>query len=168
MMELSAADIKRFWTFVDKKGPDDCWIWQGGGPNNRYGHFSVGPRKSAKTLLAHRVSFAIAYGETDLQICHRCDVTRCVNPVHLFAGTQKDNRVDCKQKERTARGENHGYHVLTEKEVLMIIHLDKTGMAVLAIARKLGRAESTIWNVVSGRSWSWLTGRTRDVHPRIT
>ncbi len=94
-MELNRGDIKRFWNFVEKKGLDDCWIWKGGGPNNRYGNFSVGPRKSAKTYLAYRVSYFLAYGPISLQVCHHCDVTRCVNPLHLFEGTQKDNRVDC-------------------------------------------------------------------------
>jgi hypothetical protein len=158
-MELSAKDIERFWTFVDKRGPDDCWLWQGGGPNNRYGNFSMGPRESCKTLLAHRVSYALAYGETSKQVCHQCDVTRCVNPAHLFAGTQKDNRVDCKQKGRTARGEQHGRRVLSEKEVLRIIDLDNQRMSVPSIAQKLGRAETTVRHVVAGRTWSWLTGR---------
>ncbi len=157
-MELSKSDIRRFWNFVDRKGPHDCWLWKGGGPNNRYGHFSVGPRISAKTLLAHRVSYFLAYGEITRQICHRCDVTRCVNPAHLFEGTQKDNRVDCQRKERTARGEDHGTNVMSEEEVRMIAHMCEAGISVLSIARHLNRAESTVRHVVDGKTWSWLTG----------
>lgn len=159
MMELNEKDIERFWRFVDKKDPDDCWIWKGGGPNNPYGSFSVGPRVSAKTLLPHRVSYALAYGETKLQVCHTCDVTRCVNPARLFAGTQKDNRVDCKQKGRAAKGEGHGCHKLTEKDVLEIIRLDEAGWLGIDIARKFKRGKSTIYNILHGKNWSWLTGR---------
>lgn len=160
MIKLSKSDIKRFWAFVDKKGPDDCWIWGGGGPNNRYGNFSVGSRQNAKTLLAHRVSYFLTYGETDLQVCHKCDVPRCVNPLHLFAGTQKDNRVDCKNKERTARGCEHGKSVLNEETVFKIIDLYQTNKSISSIAHQLGRAETTVRHVIDGRTWSWLTGLT--------
>lgn len=112
-MNLSNEDIERFWKFVDKKDSNSCWDWLGGGPNNPYGNFSVGPRKTVKTYLAHRVSYFIHFGQTDLQVCHVCDNTRCVNPNHLFSGTQLDNRVDCKQKGRTARGTKHGNNILT-------------------------------------------------------
>jgi len=88
-VNLSKTDIERFWTFVDRKGPDDCWLWTGGGNPKRYGHFSIGPRAITITALAHRVSYFLAYGATDLQVLHHCDVPRCVNPAHLLLAHKK-------------------------------------------------------------------------------
>lgn len=156
---LSKSDIKRFWKLVAVNESDtECWLWLGGAPKNPYGHFSVGPRKTAKTLLAHRVSYFISKGHTNLQVCHTCDNTRCVNPKHLFAGTQLDNRQDCKLKNRTARGTKHGMNVLSESEVLQAADLHVTGMSIIEIANNLKRAETTIRHIIDGRTWSWLTG----------
>jgi len=163
MIKLTQADVQRFWSFVDRKGPADCWLWQGGGPRNPYGNFSIGPRGLAKTYLAHRVSYQLAYGPTHLHVCHSCDNPRCVNPQHLFAGTQRDNRQDCKRKNRTARGRQHGKVVLTEHEVKQIVGLDNRGHTSGEIARELRRKPTTVYNVIKGLSWSWLTGRQRKV-----
>ena len=169
-MQLSEKDIRRFWSFVDKRGPHECWPWRGGGPNNPYGNFSVGPRESAKTYLAHRVSYYLEYGVTDLHVCHKCDVPRCVNPAHLFAGTQQDNRIDCVKKGRVARGQQHGKSVLDEDTVLQIVGLSNAGLTCRQIAERIGHRESTVWNVVQGHTWSWLTGITsngRTILPHI-
>lgn len=162
MVNLTQSDITRFWTLVDRRGPDDCWLWQGGGPNNRYGNFSVGTRKTARTHLAHRIAYQLARGPTHLQVCHTCDVTRCVNPAHLVAGTQKWNRTDCKNKGRTARGMQHGRVVLTEKIVRQITRLASKGHCASEISRRLGPRLGTIWNVMHGRTWLWLTGISDD------
>lgn len=158
MFDLSKADVERFWTFVDCKGPDDCWLWTGGGNPRRYGHFSIGPRVTAITALAHRVSYFLAYGATDLQVLHRCDVPRCVNPAHLFAGTQKVNRVDCKKKNRVSKGEAHGKSVHTEAEVLRVVDLYNKGYRVSDIAAQMGLTAGAVWNIAHGKCWSWLTG----------
>jgi len=160
MMTLTESDIQRFWSFVERTGPGDCWLWRGGGPRNRYGNFSVGPRALSKTHLAHRISYQLAYGPTNLQVCHSCDNPRCVNPAHLFAGTQKDNRLDCKRKNRTAKGQQHGRVVLTENEVTRIVELNRRGHSAAEIARRLLRKPTTVYNVVKGKSWSWFTGYT--------
>lgn len=167
-MKLSEKDIKRFWSFVDKRAPDECWLWTGGGSNNPYDNFSVGPRESAKTYLAHRVSYYLEYGVTDLHVCHKCDVPRCVNPAHLFAGTQQDNRIDCMKKGRVARGPKHGRSVLDEDTVRWVVGLSNAGLTCCQIAEHTGHRESTIWNVVQGRTWSWLTGITSNGRPTLT
>lgn len=160
MFNLSQSDIERFWSFVDRKGPDDCWLWMGGGNPKRYGHFSIGPRETAITALAHRISYFLAYGVTNLQVLHRCDTPRCVNPAHLFEGTQKVNRVDCKQKDRTAKGTEHGKHVYTEDEVLEAVRLYYSGHRICDIASRLRMTQGAVWNIVNGKSWAWLTGVT--------
>lgn len=84
---------ERFWEKVQKT--PTCWLWLGG-HNGKYGKFWTG----TKVVSAHRVAYEIKNGPTDLLVLHSCDVPLCVNPSHLFTGSQSDNIQDCIQKGR--------------------------------------------------------------------
>lgn len=74
-----------------------CWLWEMTLNHKGYGYFGPRPYK-----LAHRASYFGFHGDFDksLSICHRCDTPSCVNPDHLFAGTQKQNMQDAVRKGR--------------------------------------------------------------------
>lgn len=86
----------RFWSKVDKT--ETCWLWIGGKDNGGYGTIAY----KGRTQKAHRVSWEIALGAIpeDLMVLHTCDVRNCVNPQHLFLGTQTDNMRDMVSKGR--------------------------------------------------------------------
>lgn len=85
---------ERFWRHVDKRGPDECWEWTGQRKHRPGYHYGVlrRPRKGAP-FYAHRYSVMLHFGMFDrrLNVLHRCDNPPCVNPAHLYLGTQRDN-----------------------------------------------------------------------------
>lgn len=148
--ELRLGDcLDRFWAKVDKSG--ECWLWTAGRTADGYGMFKVG----GKVRKAHRVSWVIANGDTgDLLVLHRCDVPACVNPAHLFLGTDADNAADRTVKGRGAKGERMGRAKLTYENVASIRERVAGGEMQKALAAEFGVATSTIARIVIGERWT--------------
>lgn len=80
---------------------EGCWLWPGETTEAGYGRVRIGRR----FIKAHRLSYRLLVGPLPdgLVICHRCDVRACINPAHLFVGTQADNVRDALEKGRFRR-----------------------------------------------------------------
>lgn len=101
---------ERFWPKVDIHGPDDCWSWLASRrTGSDYGQFVdtyiENGKRVQKFYAAHRLSWILTHGPIPDRLCvlHRCDNPLCVNPSHLFLGTNKDNVDDMKKKGRDRR-----------------------------------------------------------------
>jgi hypothetical protein len=147
---------ERFWSKVVKGSPDECWEWIGGKDDDGYGSMTI----DGKTCRAARFSLSlsgVSLGPNDLA-CHTCDNPPCVNPAHLFKGTQVDNMADMDRKGRRviARGERSGVAKLNNDKVLEIRRLSSLGMKGVDIARIIGTTEMTVSDVLRRKSWKHL------------
>lgn len=125
-----------------------CWLWTQGKNNTGYGSLWYGE----KVQGAHRVSYQLYKGEIPdgKQVLHSCDVRFCVNPEHLFLGTQKENQQDMAKKGRTTSR-------FSEAEVRSMKEMRKAGKTLKAIGQAFGVRRQTIHMIVNGHTWSHIT-----------
>jgi hypothetical protein len=139
-----------------------CWIWNKTLQRNGYGRFSVSENKQR---LAHRLSYEMFCGEIPggLNVCHTCDTRACVNPSHLFLGSQKDNIQDAKRKGRLRggrrrRGEDNPAAKLRSSDVVAIRQSCASGMSRAECARHYNVSWNLISLIVQGKAWKHVEG----------
>ena len=126
MSIFSESVVSRFWAKVEVLSDESCWEWTDTLNSNGYGQLKI----DGKIWSAHRYSYEINVGPIgDLCVLHRCDNPSCVNPEHLWLGTQIDNIVDMDIKGRRVTGTKGrlGYKVLTQNQADEICAKYETG-----------------------------------------
>jgi hypothetical protein len=161
-MFLLQKQIDRFWAKVNRNGPihpmyGQCWEWIGRTLKRKDGSISYGYLDGYG--YAHRCSWHIRFGSipSKMKILHKCDNPTCVNPNHLFLGTQADNIRDMvsKRRSRGPSGEKCSLAKLSDEEVAKIRALYDSGeYTALDLATYYGVARCTISRAIAGITWS--------------
>lgn len=125
-----------------------CWIWNGYLNSSGYG----GITWNNKSFTMHRYSYEQFIGPIPKGACvlHRCDTPACVNPGHLFLGSNIDNQKDKIAKNRQAKGSSQGSAKLTA-DLVRAIRLSSDGPA--AISNKYGIHRSTAYKIKNKLTW---------------
>ncbi len=143
---------ERFWEKVDVRGADECWPWLASKKQGGYGRISD---ERGHPQLSHRVSYALTVSPIPdgNVVCHRCDNPRCVNPAHLFLGTQADNLRDMRSKGRgnPPRGVEHPKARLTEA---LAQQIRRDSRSHRQLARAFGIGKSTVGMIKAGDTWT--------------
>ena len=148
---------EQFWQKVTKS--NNCWTWQGTpDTNNGYGRFYLRTKNRNFAIGAHRAAFYYTYGilfNKHIYICHKCDNPICVNPKHLFSGTQKDNIQDAVLKGRIACGEKSGLSKLTEQKVLAIrlVLMNNPQISYAELGKKYNVGHTLIYEIAHYNIW---------------
>ena len=152
------AFVARFWSKVDKNGPNGCWLWTSVRSRHGYGTWlrTFRGEKRTFTHLAHRLAYELTHGEFDkkLCVCHRCDNPPCVNPAHLFLGTQTENMRDAARKGRC----NPGPTKLTEEHVKSILaQYAQGGISQRELAEAFGVTQQYVCKLLNGQRRKFIT-----------
>lgn len=152
---FSPTTLFRFWKYV--RFTSSCWLWEGP-PHRRYGRLQVGGNGIEQTIRAHKLSWIIHHGiiPDGLHVLHKCDIGRCVNPDHLWLGTQLQNNQDMAEKGRAAKGEQCGNSKLTELEVLRIREVSGLGHSQKEIAAKFKISPSQVSALHLRKFWKHI------------
>ena len=130
-----------------------CSLWTGA---TTRGYGSV--RRHGRALYAHRVAYELFVGPIPdgMHVLHHCDTPPCVNPEHLFLGTDADNIQDMDRKGRrvTRKGELHPRARLTEDDVRTIRSRVAAGETKASLSREHGVDETTVGRIVCRKNWA--------------
>lgn len=131
-----------------------CWEWQRF--RNERGYGKIGHQ--GKGWLTHRLVLCLR-GELPegTYALHRCDNPACINPDHLFAGTQAENLQDMKMKAREPRGEKRGHAKLTPEMVRCIRSQYRKGFEThQSLADRFGVSPRLIGGIIRGQRWTHI------------
>jgi hypothetical protein len=164
------TELERFMSHVQPEPNSGCWLWDGAEGWGGYGKCGF----RGGTVGAHRASWELHCGPIPdgLWVLHRCDVRPCVNPGHLFLGTQLDNMQDAASKGRNGMqrhpersvfgrpgvvkrpgGERNGRAKLTAEQVSVIRRALLDGGKKRCLARAYGISDRTIRRIGIGEIW---------------
>jgi hypothetical protein len=127
-----------------------CWICTSHKGSGKKLYPKIGIGKKVHSI--HRLMFSWFTKESmeNKLVCHSCDNPKCINPEHLWLGTNKENLADMVIKNRQAKGSKIGAAKLTEDQVK---YIKNSGLSGYELAEVFNVAASTINSAKRGKTW---------------
>lgn len=155
---------EKFWRYVEPEPNSGCWLWVGavGGNVPKWGYGKI--KHEGKQISAHRVSWELHHGpiSPEILVLHKCDVTICVNPGHLFLGSHRDNAVDRSNKDRgNNSGELSKQSKLKSSQVLSILDDPRDA---LTLSNEYGVSRDAIYAIRKGKAWIKTIAKAKRSH----
>lgn len=161
---LTHSDIERFYRFIDKRGPNECWPWLGAKYPYGYGKFSI----RHDLFRANRIALFLRTGidPGELKALHSCDNPPCCNGAHIFGGSKADNTHDMCKKGRQGdhraknpvKGETHPASRLTANQVRTIrLRYAEESVSQDDLGTEFGVSRQHIGDIVNRRRWRHLS-----------
>ena len=154
---LLSSPWDKFLGFVFFHAVGGCWRWTGAKDGGGYGVYRSPNLSDDK---AHRLSWIHYYGEIPegMHVCHHCDTPSCINPGHLFLGTNQDNVNDkmAKGNHFPMKGRLNGRCKLKEQDVINIRKSNEDGISYKKLSKMYNLSMTQIGRIVRKESWSWL------------
>lgn len=133
--------------------PDICLNWVWSRVPDGYGTLAF----NGVVTKAHRVAYTEANGPipAGLHVLHKCDNRQCINPAHLWLGTNADNVQDRENKgrNRVMHGSRNGWATLNESAIQEILRLSEDGWTQCSLARRFGTSQANIWRIIKRLAW---------------
>ena len=132
-----------------------CILWHGHYDWGGYARINLPVPGGNHVYKAHRVAWQVKNGPipAGMHLCHKCDNRGCINPDHLFLGSNAENMADKVAKGRQARGEKMRVNKLTASQVMEIYNMEGS---TRQIAAKVGIGKSQVHLIKSGQGWRHL------------
>lgn len=159
---LTEADIERFWSHAQQPdGPEGCWVWDSMSRSDGYGEFRICQNNQVYRYSAHRLAYELGIGFpeackdiSDMIVRHKCDNRKCVNPLHLTAGSHADNVADRVERGRSAKGTNNGRSKLTPEAVMIARYcMDELGISHTTLAKVTGMDPTAFKKIKERETW---------------
>jgi hypothetical protein len=141
-----------YWSFVERKGPDECWPWLRGLDHGGYGRMKD---KESNEEKSHRIAWTLTNGTVPdgLVVRHSCDNPPCCNPAHLLIGTSAENTADRDERDRQVKGSGSPQAKLTEESVRIIRRMRTYKVPYTKISAMFGVSTAAVHQASTGKSW---------------
>lgn len=152
---LDPKTIKKFWSRVNIKGPDECWPWIGPGVYDNHGQPAAVTSLGSVSAKIARWAYALTKGglQPGFVVMHECDNPLCCNPDHLIQATQGENMKDMARKGRAWKGGPRRPYSDEDKQQIFDMFLnEKPRPSFLEMSRRLGRSDGTVISKILQRT----------------